>query len=226
MTIDGDATLQGGSAMDRWQQVFVDITARRPSGWLGRLMYRRPVGHYGFFRAAIEQLQLQPEDVFLEVGCGGGILLDMALRTVQRACGIDHSPDMVELAREKNAPALSEGRAEIVQGDVRALPWEENTFTCAAGIEMLWFVEDPVPALADLYRVLRPGGRLVFVTAAPPQTALSRLFSAPWLRYLHFHPDDELASMLTGAGFRAVQVQRIDRSEHTSSAHQVAYALV
>jgi ubiquinone/menaquinone biosynthesis C-methylase UbiE len=211
--------------MEKWLQIFVDVTARKPSGWLGRLMYRKPVGHYGFFRTAIEKLQLQPEDVFLEVGCGGGVLLDMVLQTVQRACAIDHSPDMVELARQKNAPALSEGRVEIVQGDVQALPWDENHFTCAAGVEMLCFIEDPVQALAELHRVLRPGGRLVFVTAAQPQSALSRLISAPWLRYLRFHPDDELASMLRGAGFQTVQVQRVDRSEHTNFAHQLVYGV-
>ena len=92
--------------MDKWQQTFFDVTARKPSGWLGKLMYGNPVGHYGFFRVAVGKLQLQPEDVFLEAGCGGGILLDMALQTVQRACGIDHSPDMVELARQKNAHAV------------------------------------------------------------------------------------------------------------------------
>ena len=211
--------------MDRWLQTFVDVTARKPSGWLGKLMYRKPVGHYGFFRVAIEKLRLQPEDVFLEVGCGGGILLDMALQTVQQACGIDHSPDMVELARQKNTQVLSEGRAEIVQGNVQVLPWDDNHFTCAAGVEMLYFVEDPMLALQGLYRVLRPDGRLVFVTAAPPVSALSRLLSAPWLKHLRFHSDDELASMLKGAGFQTVQVQRLDRSEHTSFAHQLAYAL-
>jgi predicted TPR repeat methyltransferase len=79
--------------MDRWLQTFFDVTARKPSGWLGKLMYRNPRGHYGFFRMAMEKLQLRAEDAFLEVGCGGGVLLDMALQTVQRACGIDHSPD-------------------------------------------------------------------------------------------------------------------------------------
>jgi SAM-dependent methyltransferase len=211
--------------MDRWQQTFVDVTARKPSGWLGKLMYRNPVGHYGFFRVAIEKLQLRPEDVFLEVGCGGGVLLDMVLQTVQRACGIDHSPDMVELARRKNAQALSEGRAEIVQGNVQALPWDENHFTCAAGVEMLCFVEDPMLAFGELYRVLKPGGRLVFVTAAQPESALSRLLSTPWLRHLRFHSHDELASMLRGAGFQTIQVQRVDRSEHTDFAHQLAYAI-
>jgi ubiquinone/menaquinone biosynthesis C-methylase UbiE len=58
---------------------------------------------------------------------------------------------MVALAQQKSAQALSEGCAEIVQGDVGALPWDENQFTCAAGVEMLYFVDDPVQALRELY---------------------------------------------------------------------------
>jgi SAM-dependent methyltransferase len=131
---------------------------------------------------------------------------------------------MVALAGQKNAQALSEGRAEIVQGDVRALPWDRNRFTCAAGVEMLYFVDEPVLALEELYRVLKPGGRLVSVTGAKPESALSRLVSAPWLRYLRFYSNDELASMLRGAGFQTVQVQRVARSEHTNFAYQLAYA--
>jgi cyclopropane fatty-acyl-phospholipid synthase-like methyltransferase len=211
--------------IDRWARAFVHVTAEDPSGWLGRLMYRYPVGHYGFFRVAMEKLQLQPGDTFLEVGCGGGILLDMALQTVQRACGIDRSPDMVELARQKNTRALLECRVEIVQADVRTLPWADHRFTCATGVEMLYFVEDPAQALAELHRVLEAGGRLVFVTAAQPQSATSRLIGAPWLRWLRFYSNDELASMLRGAGFQTVQVQEQTRSEHTRFAHQIAYAV-
>jgi ubiquinone/menaquinone biosynthesis C-methylase UbiE len=211
--------------IDKWLQPFFDVTARKPSGWLGKLMYRRPVGHYGFFRLALEKLELGSKDVFLEVGCGGGVLLEMVLQTVQRACGIDHSPDMVELARQKNAQALLEGRFEIVQGDAGSLPWGANHFTCAAGVEMLVFVEDPQRAMRELYRVLAPGGRLVFVTAAQPQSAFSKFLSAPWLRYLRFYSIDKVAFMLRGAGFGTVQVEEMGRSEHTSSAHQLAYAV-
>jgi ubiquinone/menaquinone biosynthesis C-methylase UbiE len=188
-------------------------------------MYHKPVGHYGFFRVAIHELQLQPEDIFLEIGCGGGILLDMALQSVGQACGIDHSPDMVELARRKNMPALSEGRVEIVLGNVENLPWEENHFTCAAGVEMLYFIEDPLQALGELHRVLKPGGRLVLVTGARPESSLENVIYAPWLVQLRFISNDELASMLRQAGFETIQVKKAARSEHTHFAHQLAYAV-
>jgi len=209
----------------KWHQAFFDVTGRKPSGWLGKLLYRKPVGHYGFFRVAIEGLQLQPDDIFLEIGCGGGALLDMVLQTVQQACGIDYSSDMVELARQKNEKALYEGRVEIIQGDVEALPWAENCFTCAAGVEVLYFLENPRRASEELCRVLKPGGRLVLVTGAQPKSALSHLVFGIWLRYLRFYPSDELASMLKQVGFQTAQVERVARSEHTAYVHQLAYAV-
>jgi ubiquinone/menaquinone biosynthesis C-methylase UbiE len=216
---------QRSTVMSKWYQTFFDVTARKPSGWLGKSMYRSPLGHYGFFRVTIEKLQLQPEDTFLEIGCGGGVLLNMVLQTVQGAGGIDHSPDMVVLARQKNAQALTEGRLEIVQGDVGTLPWGESHFSCAAGVEMLYFIENAVQTLKELYRVLKPGGRLVFVTGAQPKSAMLKFISAPWLRQLHFYPNDELASMLREVGFGTVQVDRVERSEHTRYAHQLAFAV-
>jgi ubiquinone/menaquinone biosynthesis C-methylase UbiE len=188
-------------------------------------MYRKPIGHYGFFRASIAKLQLQSEDLLLEIGCGGGALLDMVQQTVRRAWAVDYSLDMVELARKKNEKALSEERVVVVQGNVEALPWPENHFTCEVGVEMLYFIEHPTRALEELYRVLKSGGRLVLTTAAQPQSALARLLSAPWLRYLRFYPSDELADMLRQAGFQTVQVERVDRSKYTIYAHQLAYAV-
>jgi ubiquinone/menaquinone biosynthesis C-methylase UbiE len=208
-----------------WRQAFCDATARKPSGWLGRLMYRKPAGHYGFFRSAVDRLQLGPEDVFLELGCGGGILLDMVSPTVQRACGIDHSPDMAEVAKEKNGSALSEGRVGIIQGDFRALPWAEETFTCVAGVEVLPFVEDVRWAFRELHRVLKADGRLVLITGAEPESRLSRWVSSPWLGYVRFHSNDELASALEEAGFETREVEKVDGSEHAASAHQFVWAV-
>jgi len=208
-----------------WRQAFFDATGRKPSGWLGRLMYRRPVGHYGFFRVAIDRLRLGPEDVFLEVGCGGGVVLEMVSPIVQRAWGIDHSPDMMELARERNRSGLSEGRVGIIRGDVSALPWAEGTFSCAAGVEVLYFIADPQRVVEELHRVLKPNGRLVLVTGAEPQSRLSRWVFSPLLQHMRFHSNDGLARVLEQVGFEAVVVERVQKSEHTRYAHQLVCAV-
>ena len=61
--------------------------------------------------------------------------------------------------------------------------------------------------------------------AAQPKSTLSKMIFAPWLSYLRFFANDELASMLGQAGLREVQVEMVNRSEHTVYAQQLAYAV-
>jgi SAM-dependent methyltransferase len=93
----------------------------------------------------------------LEVGCGWG---EFAAR-VQEELGsevlaIDISPRMVELAGERGVDAQV--------GDVQALPSADESFDCAVANHMLYHAADIDRALAELYRVLRPGGTLVAST--------------------------------------------------------------
>ncbi len=186
---------------------FVDMTARRPSGWFARRVYANPRAHYRAFHLTLEKLALKPDDIFLEIGCGGGVLLNMALESVAQAKAIDHSPDMVRIARDGNEEALSEGRVEIVQGDAESLPWADNLFTCAAAAEMFFFIEDPMIVLKEFYRVLKPGGRLVITSAEA--SILPRLLFLPWARSMHLYKNREMESMLKEAGFRTVGVKNM-----------------
>jgi SAM-dependent methyltransferase len=93
----------------------------------------------------------------LEVGCGPGeasarIMRDLGADVV----AIDQSERMVELARERGVDARV--------GDAQALPFEDGAFDCALAAWMLYHVSDLDRGLAELARVLRPGGRLVAVT--------------------------------------------------------------
>ena len=94
---------------------------------------------------------------YLEVGCGPG---DLAARVAAElgadVVAVDLSPRMVELARGRGVDARV--------GDVQALPFEDGSFDCAVAAWMLYHVPDVPSALAELARVLRPGGRLVAVT--------------------------------------------------------------
>ena len=93
----------------------------------------------------------------LEVGCGWGELSDwLARETGAEVVAIDLSPRMVELARARGVAA------EV--GDVQALRFEDGAFDVAVAAWMLYHVPDLDRALAELARVLRPGGRLVAVT--------------------------------------------------------------
>jgi SAM-dependent methyltransferase len=98
----------------------------------------------------------QPQRI-LEVGCGWGALADWVGReTGAEVVAVDLSPRMVELARE--------GGVEAQVGDVQDLPFADDEFDVAIAAWMLYHVPDLDRGIAELARVLRPGGRLVVAT--------------------------------------------------------------
>jgi 2-polyprenyl-3-methyl-5-hydroxy-6-metoxy-1,4-benzoquinol methylase len=99
---------------DRFDAWLVDRVARRPSGPRARNVYGADDVHDFARRAILEALALWPDDRLLEVGCGGGLLLREALANGPRVTGIDHSDEMVALARDRTPGA------EVILAGARA----------------------------------------------------------------------------------------------------------
>ena len=123
-----------------------------------RSLYERSEGPDPRELALEAVVEVAPERV-LEVGGGPG---ELAARIAEEiACQVtmlDISPRMVQLARERGVDAHV--------GDVQALPFADSSFDCAVAAWMLFHVPDLDRGLAELARVVRPGGRLVAVTNA------------------------------------------------------------
>ncbi len=182
-----------------------DRMARRPSGTQSRAFYSDPLYHYPNFRVILSELALTPDDYLLEVGCGGGVLLKEALQSGCRAAGIDHSLDMVALAREVNRDAVSTGRLQIIEASADHLPFSDATFTCATMTGVIGFLDDPVIALKEIRRVLVKGGRLVAL-GSDPKLRGTWVIPKPMGPRLRFFEDDELGSFAHKAGFADVRV--------------------
>ena len=113
---------------------------------------------------------VRPGDRVLDACCGTGDLAIAALPVAREVVGLDFSEPMLERARRK-APAV-----QWLRGDVLALPFEEASFdavTVGFGVRN---VEDLEGALAELVRVLRPGGRLAILEITRPRGLLSPFF--------------------------------------------------
>jgi SAM-dependent methyltransferase len=190
-----------------------DRRARRPSGAEAREVYADPLFHRPNFRAILAELALTADDRLLEVGCGGGAFLHDALESGCTAAAIDHSPDMVALARAQNADAIAAGRLEVVEGDAAALPFAHGRFTAAVMTGVLGFLPDPVAAFAEIRRVLAPGGRMV-VLGADPALKGTPAAPEPMASRLRFYTDEEHVQLGRKAGLDDVEVKRIDLHDH------------
>jgi SAM-dependent methyltransferase len=101
--------------------------------------------------------ELQPRRV-LEVGGGQGELAERMQSELRAAVTfVDQSERMVELARGR-------GIADSLVGDIQALPFEDGSFDTVVAAWMLYHVQDLDRGLAEIARVLEPGGSLVAVT--------------------------------------------------------------
>jgi SAM-dependent methyltransferase len=177
-------------AFDDW---VTDRLARRPAGRRAREVYGADEAHDFARRAILDALALGPGDRLLEVGCGGGLLLRDALATGASATGIDHSEDMVALARER-APG-----AAVMPAAAEDLPFADSTFTAFAMSIVFFFLDDPLTALREARRVLVPAGRAAIYTTAPELRGTPAA-PEPIASRGHFYSDAELAALATRAG--------------------------
>ncbi len=201
-----------------------DRRARRPTGAQARKTYGDPVFHYPNFAVILEELALTTDDYLLEVACGGGALLKLALKSGCRAAAIDFSSDMVQLATETNREAVASGHLEVREADAAALPFPDATFSCAAMTGVLGFLPDPVRALAEIRRVLKPGGRFVGL-GADPELKGTPGAPEPMASRLAFYDSDELEALGRKAGLADVKVLRRDLEPYARAAGVPADAL-
>lgn len=97
----------------------------------------------------------------LEIGCGAG---HVTVRLAQRGLtvkAVDSSPGMVELASRQAAAAGFAAEVSVSQADVHALPFKSGEFDLVVAVGVIPWLHSPGEAVAEMARVLRPGGELV-----------------------------------------------------------------
>ena len=107
--------------------------------------------------AVIEALDVRSGNTYLDVGCGGGHLvqeLGIATGSKGRVVGIDPSRQMVENTR---AICQSLSCVEVIEGNASEIPVEDAQFDGVAALQVYEYVEDVGSALAEARRVLKPG---------------------------------------------------------------------
>jgi len=165
-------------------------------------------------RLAIRLLTLRGDEQILDVGCGTGVLtrqLAHVLNAREGACavGIDAAPKMITVAR-RNSSKTPNVHFDI--GIAEALPYADQRFDCAVSTFFFHHIDAELKrcALAELRRVLKPGGRLVIVDVDVPYTWFGKLCA--WSGYWLFRQQEirenirgELRRALTDIPFQEVK---------------------
>jgi ubiquinone/menaquinone biosynthesis C-methylase UbiE len=139
----------------------------------------------------------------LDLGCGTGVYLAAAADGAGRTVGVDFSRSMLSVAA-----ARAGDRAELVQADVGALPFRDESFDLVYSFATLYYVADLQSALDDVARVLRPGG--VAVLELGNRRSLNSLVSDVQFRHAgwaepHYVAFRRLGRMVAATGLRTVE---------------------
>jgi SAM-dependent methyltransferase len=115
------------------------------------------------FAAVLDELGIAAGTALLDIGCGSGYAARMAAGRGAAVTGLDITPELLEIARRR-VP-----QATFVQGPMDELPFEDQSFDAAVGFNAFPFAENPIGALGEAARVVRPGGLVAATTFAEPE---------------------------------------------------------
>jgi ubiquinone/menaquinone biosynthesis C-methylase UbiE len=136
--------------------------------------------HGQFYAPTAELLDLKPDDDVLDVACGSGQFLAGHAARARSVAGLDKSGPMITVARRRLADRIAAGTAEVVQGDATDLPWPDLRFSAVSCHGSLEWFSDPAAALAQMHRVLRPGGRVVVTLGDDKAEQTVAQQESPW----------------------------------------------
>jgi SAM-dependent methyltransferase len=97
----------------------------------------------------------------LDVGCGNGYVLAQYARFGATVAGVDLTQTAIDLCKARFALTASRGDFRLTDGD--RLPFEDESFDIACSMGVLHHIEDPRPMIAEMRRVLKPGGRIILM---------------------------------------------------------------
>jgi ubiquinone/menaquinone biosynthesis C-methylase UbiE len=177
-----------------------------PRGFMGRVMFIfMNMGHKFIYENVAKVLELKPEDDLLEIACGNGYFLKKYASHFHNIAAIDLSELCIKLATKKNKERVLKGSAEFVLGDATQLPWEDNKFSAAASMGSFMLLPKPLESLKEMYRVLRPAGRVVVCIEWNAEDGKDH--SKDIKKYgLHLWAEKDVRNMLKDAGFSDIAI--------------------
>lgn len=162
-------------------------------------------------RRAVDSVNRLPGERVLEVGVGTGLALPR-YRSEKRITGIDLSSAMLQRARQRVAAGGMPNVEALLEMDAEETSFADDSFDIAVAMFVASVVPNPRRLLAELKRVVKPGGQILFVNhflATGGLRLLAERGMARASRSLGWHPDFAIESLLPDADLKAAQIEPV-----------------
>ena len=126
-------------------------------------------------RKAIKICDIKEGQKVLDLCCGTGQMINYECKAVGKnttVIGVDFSQEMLNVGDRRLNQSLKDYKFKLIRDSILELPFEENSFDCITIAFGLRNISDKSKALSEMYRVLKPGGRLVCLELSKPNTPI------------------------------------------------------
>ena len=185
----------------------METIGSKPVGLKGRLagvimnlihasQYKKIIQKY-----LVENIDTSDELSVLDIGCGGGKVVNIFSSLIKKVkiFGIDHSLDMVNLSQKVNKNGINNGMIEIVQGDVKKLPYPNDSFNIVTAFDTISLWNDFNDSINEIKRVLKQDGIFFIVNGYPK-------VGTKWYDFVKFKNDSEYRAFLTRHSFKEINL--------------------
>ena len=157
-------------------------------------------GHEKLANWGRSYINIDKKYTVLDLGCGGGRNIEYFLTKADKVYGLDHSKTSVKMASEINKKAIDTGRCQIFVGDVKSLPFEDESIDIVTAFETIYFWNDIEECFKEIYRVLKEGGQFLICNEV---SSKERRDVKKILKIINFevYKAEDLTKILRGLGF-------------------------
>ncbi|MBN2281771.1 MAG: class I SAM-dependent methyltransferase [Candidatus Marinimicrobia bacterium] len=173
----------------------------KPSGPMGKFIGKlMNFAHTGRYRQYFESVNFADNINALDIGCGGGAFVKYLSKTIKtgKIFGVDHSVEMVTLAKTTNRKAIEQGTVEILRSSVLNMPFENDTMDIVTALETIQFWPRLTDSLKEVFRIVSSRGKF-FVINQYPQPGTK------WFERVQIKSDSQYDHLLKEAGFDVVK---------------------
>jgi ubiquinone/menaquinone biosynthesis C-methylase UbiE len=187
---------------------------RKPTGFSGRVMARlMNRGHHEVTDWGLTHVSIRPDDVILDVGCGGGRTISKlaGMAVTGKVYGVDYSEDSVKVATKQNKKLIEAGRVKVLNASVESLPFSDNFFDLVTAVETYYFWPDLIGDLKEIKRVLKPKGQLILINEAYTHPDFEKR-NAKWgtAGDFEYHTPEEYREFLSNAEYTSININVLE----------------